>query len=530
MKKIAVYARVSTDHEDQKNSVENQELYFKDYISKEDGWQLYKMYADEGISGTSLKHREQFNRMIEDAKKGKFDVILTKEVCRFARNTLDTIEKTRELKRLGVEIRFLIDNISTFDSDGELRLTIMAGLAQDESRRTSERVQFGVIQQMKKGVAFRNIMYGYEFKNGKLIVNEKEAEMIRKIYHWYLDDGYGCYKIAQKLKEEHYELKRPKDIKNKYNWQSSTIREILKNEKYIGDLKQRITYTVDYLEHKQKKNNGEVEFIYIKDHHEPIIDRELFNRVQIELARRNKMYSIDKTNYSNIHELSGKVVCGICGNGFISSKGKPRKDGSYRSCWKCKNKVNHGEEHYINGTKVGCNSERVSDVSLKNAIIKSIALMKENKEKILEKLQKSLKNYFETILGTNYNVDEVVKQRKEYERKKEKLVELYLNDLISKEMFDKKDKKLKEQLEITEEIRQKDLLKQQILEDKETITQSAISSIKQILEYKNITKDVFRKIINKVVIHDKTHIDIYFNEFKDLKYLNSNDSIVGCYH
>ena len=224
------------------------------------------------------------------------------------------------------------------------------------------------------------------------------------------------------------------------------------------------------------------------------------------------------------------MVCGICGNGFISSKGKPRKDGSYRSCWKCKNKVNHGEEHYINGTKVGCNSERVSDVSLKNAIIKSIALMKENKEKILEKLQKSLKNYFETILGTNYNVDEVVKQRKEYERKKEKLVELYLNDLISKEMFDKKDKKLKEQLEITEEIRQKDLLKQQILEDKETITQSAISSIKQILEYKNITKDVFRKIINKVVIHDKTHIDIYFNEFKDLKYLNSNDSIVGCYH
>ena len=156
--------------------------------------------------------------------------------------------------------------------------------------------------------------------------------------------------------------------------------------------------------------------------------------------------------------------------------------------------------------------------------------MKENKEKILETLQKSLKNYFETILGTNYNVDEVVKQRKEYERKKEKLVELYLNDLISKEMFDKKDKKLKEQLEITEQIQQKDLLKQQILEDKETITQSAINSIKQILEYKNITTDVFRKIIDKVVIHDKTHIDIFFNGFKDLQYINLKDSIVGCYH
>ena len=191
MVRVAVYARVSTDHEDQKNSVENQELYFKDYISKENGWQLYKMYADEGISGTSLKHREQFNRMIEDARQGKFDIILTKEVCRFARNTLDTLEKTRELKKLGVEVRFLIDNISTFDSDGELRLTIMAGLAQDESRRTSERVQFGVIQQMKKGVAFGNIMYGYEFKNGQLFVNKKEAEMVRKIFHWYLDRSYG---------------------------------------------------------------------------------------------------------------------------------------------------------------------------------------------------------------------------------------------------------------------------------------------------------------------------------------------------
>ena len=121
-----------------------------------------------------------------------FDIILTKEVCRFARNTVDALEKTRELKSMGIEVRFLIDNISTFDTDGELRLTIMAGLAQDESRRISERVQFGVLQSMKRGVAFGNYMYGYNFKNGKLIVNEKEAEIIREIFHLYLDDGLWC--------------------------------------------------------------------------------------------------------------------------------------------------------------------------------------------------------------------------------------------------------------------------------------------------------------------------------------------------
>ena len=339
MKRIAVYARVSTDHEDQKNSVENQELYFKDYIAKEEEWELYKMYADEGISGTSLKRREQFNRMMADAMQNKFDIILTKEVCRFARNTVDTLEKTRQLKNIGIEVRFLIDNISTFDTDGELRLTIMAGLAQDESRRTSERVQFGIIQQMKKGVVFGNIMYGYDFKNGKLVVNKKEAEMIQKIFHWYLDDGYGGHKICTKLKEEKYEIKRPKNPKNKYNWGADTVYGILRNVKFVGDLKQRLTYTTDFLEHKSKKNKGEVEFIYIKNHHTPIIDRELFEAVQVEMARRSKMYKTDENNYSNWHGLSGRIVCGKCGNGFIRSYGKTRQDGSNRHCWKCKNKA-----------------------------------------------------------------------------------------------------------------------------------------------------------------------------------------------
>ena len=163
MKRVAVYCRVSTHHEDQKNSIENQKMYFVEYVSQHKGWKIIEIYADEGITGTSLRKRKNFNRMYRDSLEGKYDIILTKEVCRFARNTVDTLEKTRELKKANVEVRFIIDNISTFDTDGELRLTIMAGLAQDESRRISERVQFGVIQSMKKGVAFGNIIYGYDF-------------------------------------------------------------------------------------------------------------------------------------------------------------------------------------------------------------------------------------------------------------------------------------------------------------------------------------------------------------------------------
>lgn len=157
MKRVVAYCRVSTDHEDQKNSLENQKLFFEQYVAQHKDWKLVKIYADEGISGTSLKKRKEFNKMYYNALKGECDIVLTKEVCRFARNTVDTLEKTRELKRVNVEVRFIIDNISTFDTDGELRLTIMAGLAQDESRRISERVQFGVIQSMKKGVAFRKL-------------------------------------------------------------------------------------------------------------------------------------------------------------------------------------------------------------------------------------------------------------------------------------------------------------------------------------------------------------------------------------
>ena len=322
MKRVVAYCRVSTDHEDQKNSLENQRLYFEEYVKQHKDWKLVGIYADEGISGTSLKKRDEFNRMYRNGFRKEYDIILTKEVCRFARNTVDTLEKTRQFKKVGIEVRFIIDNISTFDTDGELRLTIMAGLAQDESRRISERVQFGVIQSMKKGVAFGNLVYGYDFKDGKLYVNEHEAKIVREIFHKYLIEGKGAYTIANELKEAGEKVKRTGTT----NWRTGTILDMLRNVKYVGDLKQRITYTVDYLEHTKKFNKGEVDFIIIKDNHEPIIDRATFEATQKELERRSNLHSHEKSKYSCRHTLSGKLVCAGCGGKYVGGVSKEKED------------------------------------------------------------------------------------------------------------------------------------------------------------------------------------------------------------
>ena len=230
MKRVVAYCRVSTDHEDQKNSLENQRAYFEEYVGGHKDWKLVEIYADEGISGTSLKKRNAFNRMYRDGAKKRFDIILTKEVCRFARNTVDTLEKTREFKKFGVEVRFIIDNISTFDTDGELRLTIMAGMAKDESRRISERTQFGVIQSMKRGVAFGNIVYGYDFvrdeitgKKTKLVINPREAEIVKEIFKMYLIYGKGAYTIAKELQKRGVNIKRPIYMENSTEWREGTI-------------------------------------------------------------------------------------------------------------------------------------------------------------------------------------------------------------------------------------------------------------------------------------------------------------------
>ena len=267
-KRVAAYCRISTDHEDQANSFESQQRYFRQYIERNPDWELYEIFADEGISGTNTKKRSEFKRMIACAKEGDFDLIITKEISRFARNTLDSIYYTRDLKKHGVGVIFMNDNINTLDGDAELRLAIMSSIAQEESRKTSERVKWGQKRQMEKGVVFGRSMLGYDVKDGKMTVNEGGAKIVRLIFHKFANENKGTHVIARELREAGITPMRVKE------WSNTVILRVIRNEKYCGDLVQKKTFTPDFLSHEKKYNRGEEEFVIIKDHHDPIVSRE----------------------------------------------------------------------------------------------------------------------------------------------------------------------------------------------------------------------------------------------------------------
>ena len=522
MKRVVAYCRVSTDHDDQKNSIENQKLYFEEYVNKHKDWELVRIYADEGISGTSLKKRAQFNKMYRSALKKEFDIILTKEVCRFARNTVDTLEKTREFKKVGIEVQFIIDNIKTFDSDAELRLGIMATLAQDESRRISERTQFGVLQSMKKGVAFGNYVYGYDFvrdpltgKKTKLVINQEEAKIVKYIFNAYLNDGKGAYTIAQELKEKGVPIKRPRNKEKSTDWRNGTILDILRNVKYIGDLKQRITYTTDFLEHTKKVNEGEVEFIYFHNHHEPIIDKETFEATQKELERRSNMYKHEKKKYTNTHTFSGKMICGKCGASYVAGENRKRADGTIRKSWRCYTAVNYRKEHKVNNEIIGCNNEIVNDKVLKESFMKALKMIVDNKQEVQEDMEKYLKMALKRSEEENGGNDLLLKQKEKIIKEKSKLLDLCINEIITQDEFNAKNKELNEKInKINKEIKQQQE-KEEIRENIEEIINKSRKVIDEILNIKKMSKNVCKELVSKVVIHSKRKFDFYIKGCKE---------------
>ena len=346
---VASYCRVSTDKDDQANSFEAQQRYFKEYIDRQPDWELYRVYADEGITGTSTKKRVQFNRMISDAKMGKFSLIITKEVSRFSRNILDTIGYTRELKAQGVGVLFMNDGISTLEPDAELRLSIMGSIAQEESRKTSSRVKWGQTRQMERGVVFGRSMLGYDVKDGAMTINPEGAELVRLIFHKYGVEQKGTSIIAREMRESGYLT-----YSGNPKWNNSHIVKILKNEKYVGDLVQKKTYTPDYLTHQKKYNYGAEEKVCLTNHHEPIIDRELWNIVQAELQRRNRHGQL-AIGHGNRYVFPGKIRCGLCGAAFVARK-KRYQNGTVSKKWGCFTTINEGMSHVDPmGNQVGCN-------------------------------------------------------------------------------------------------------------------------------------------------------------------------------
>lgn len=353
--KVAAYARVSTEQDEQQSSYEAQVDYYTRYINGNPDWEFAGIYSDDGISGTNTKKRDGFNRMIADAKAGKIDRILTKSISRFARNTVDTLQTVRDLKAIGVEVVFEKDNIRTMDKQCEVLLTVLSGLAQEESRNISENVRWGQQRSMQAGnvaMAYGRFLGYRKGEDGKPEIVPKEAEIIKDIYGMFLD-GYTIRNIAKILTDRKIPTPAGKE-----NWAVSTIKSILTNEKYKGDALRQKTYTVDYLTKTVRKNNGEYKQYYIKNSHPAIIDEDIFELVQLELAKRGK----DRNSIGNNSPFTAKIVCTDCGAYFghkvFHGKEKCRKD-----VWYC--------NHRYDG-KEPCKTPIVAEVDIKNAYLSAL--------------------------------------------------------------------------------------------------------------------------------------------------------------
>lgn len=338
-KRVAAYCRVSTDQAEQLSSYEAQVKYYTAYIEGNPEYECAGIYADEGISGTNTKKREQFNRMIEDCKARKIDMVITKSISRFARNTLDTLTYVRLLKDLGIEVFFEKENIKTLDSKGEVLLSILSSLAQDESRSISENSTWGIRRRFEQGKLHINHtkFLGYDKdKNGNLVINPKQAKIVKRIYEDFLD-GKGANRIARDLEND-----GTLNWNGKAKWYEGSIRKMLTNEKYKGDALLQKTYTVDFLSKKRADNNGEVPQYYVEDSHPAIIDKEMWEAVQLEMERRRNFalkYGIQKLEYATTdNPFAGRVICGSCGRVFGRKVWNSTSEKLRRIVWQCNGK------------------------------------------------------------------------------------------------------------------------------------------------------------------------------------------------
>ena len=368
-RKVAAYARVSTDNEEQLSSYAAQVDYYTRYIQSKEEWKFVEVYTDEGISATNTKKRDGFNRMIQDALDGKIDLIVTKSVSRFARNTVDTLTTVRKLKEHGVEVYFEKENIYTFDTKGELLITIMSSLAQEESRSISENTTWGQRKRFADGkvsLPYKKFL-GYERgENGIPQIVEKEAKIVKMIYRLFLE-GKTTSGIARHLTK----LKIPTPG-GKEKWTTSTIKSILTNEKYKGDALLQKSYTVDFLTKKKKKNEGEVPQYYVENSHEAIISPEIFDMVQYEFEKRKGQVQ------SGANCFASKIVCGDCGS-FYGSKIWHSNDKYRKIILQCNAKFKN---------KKKCKTPHVTEEQIKEGFINAVNSLIDDKKSIIDECEK----------------------------------------------------------------------------------------------------------------------------------------------
>ena len=499
--KVTDYARVSTDHLEQKKSLQNQVEHFEQYIKENPNWTYVKGYVDDGITGTSDVKRDNFMKMIEDARSGKFDLIVTKEISRFSRNTLDSIKYTRELLSYGVAVLFVNDNINTAMPDSELRLTIMASMAQDEIRRLSERVKFGMNRAIERGEILGNdLLYGYKKDKDTGILNiiEDEAKVVRRIYELYAVEELTLSKIVKTLNSEGLKTCQGK------KWCISTISRMIENPKYKGYYCARKSEIVDYMTKKIKYFEKDDWVIYEdKTRIPPIIDEDLWDRANTRLTTRKKAFSErkeDKSIYKNRYLYSAKIYCGQHNTVFHRREfRKNKKD----ITWVC--------SEYLKNGKATCDSPNIRESEL-DAIFKDlISKLQIDSNEVID----TLMNYYKH-LEIDTGIDEEISLReKEINKlytKKDKLLELSLQGSLSNTEFYERNNSFNEKIKVLDNELNK--LKSDKAELKGTTdkTKELAEILKQKVNSKSTIDKIISSLLERIVVskicNDKNNMEL----------------------
>lgn len=511
--KVCFYARVSTDKDEQLHSLSNQISFFNDYISKVPNWEFIGSYIDEGISGTQVKKREEFLRMIEDAKRHKFDLILTKEISRFSRSTLDSIMYTQELLSNGVGVYFLNDNINTILPDSELRLTMMSSIAQDEVRRLSERVSFGMKRSIDNGVVLGcSNIYGYVKDKGKLVIDENQAGMIKIIFDRYANTTDGLSKVSRYLYSIGYKSRTGKRIG------TTILTRIIENPKYKGYYCGHKSKVLDYRT-KQKKRLNKSDWIVYKDYDNvpPIVSEELWERANVKLKERQDSFTnraINKAVFQNRYTYSGKIYCGCHNLTYHRSSAGKRKN---NPVWEC--------QVYRRESLKGCSNPRVFEYELDIVFKDMFKKLLKRRKHIFDDILNDCKNYLE-MNNNESEIKNIESKILMFNNKKDKLLELVMEEYLSKEDYKKQVDLINEEI-ITNQNRLNEL--QNNKQDKNYI-ENKINELKKVLDNclndDKCYSDVFNELIDKVYVYKeenkKIKLDIFIKTGESINTLSDN--------
>lgn len=496
---IAAYCRVSTDKEDQLNSLETQKEFFLEY-TKRTGDNLIKLYADEGISGTKIKNRKEFQRMLADAEKGLFDMVVVKDISRFARNTVDLLQSVRKLKALGIETQFLTANMTSM-GNSEFVLTIFGALAQEESANTSKRIKFGKKMNAEKG-RVPNIVYGYDKTVGdyfNLSINEEEAKVIRQMYKWYTEEGFGGAKIANMLNERGVKTKRGN------NWSQNSVCRILTNEIYTGKIINGKEEVADFLT-GQRKEKDESEWLVTVRPELRIIDDETFDRAQEILKGRHDSFKLTHERQSNKYLFSTLIKCKDCG-------------------WSFRRSVRQYKNTYVRWVCSGHNG-RGAD-SCPNAITvdeeELIQVLQEYFQDVLSKKKKVIDHVIKEFQRVYKAKDENVEYEKELNaelnrlrRSREKYMDMYTDDLISREELNEKIGGMRKEIDRLENELKMVSYNLTKGEQLEAILNSTFKEMEDITDVHEMTNTQLKRLINKIEVDKDGNVDIYLRLIGDL--------------